>query len=125
MFCLLVVNPGPSGNAFEHYTCPFSKSRRACHALLFPLIILYTLFAFGMQFIQTGADRLGECPGLEQAAASSNVIAESKWRPGRPALGCEVERRDVFLTYYKQCRCAWCNGYVGTATYYRQTSRVL
>lgn len=69
-------------------------------AYVFPLTILYTLFAFGMQFIQTGADRLGECPGLEQAAASSNVIPESKWRPGRPALGCEVERRGVFLTYF-------------------------
>ncbi len=69
-------------------------------AYVFPLTILYTLFAFGMQFIQTGADRLGECPGLEQAAASSNVIPESKWRPGRPALGCVVERRGVFLAYY-------------------------
>ncbi len=71
----------------------------AC-AYVFPLTILYTLFAFGMQFISTGADRLGECPGLERAAASSNVIPESKWRQGRPALGCGAERRGVFLTYY-------------------------
>lgn len=53
-----------------------------------------------MQFLQTGADRLGERPGLEQAAASSNVIPESKSRPGRPALGCAVERPGAFLTYY-------------------------
>jgi hypothetical protein len=69
-------------------------------AYVFPLTILYTLFAFGIQFMQTGADRLGECPGLYQAAASSSVIPESKWRPGRPALGCEVGRRGVFLIYY-------------------------
>jgi len=69
-------------------------------AIAFPLTILYTLFAFAMQFIQTGADRLGECPGLYQAAASSNVIAESQWRPGRPALGCELQRRGMFLSYY-------------------------
>ena len=65
-----------------------------------PLTILYIGFYVGMQFIQTGADRLGECPGLYQAAASTNVIPESKWRPGRPALGCEVERRGMFLSYY-------------------------
>jgi hypothetical protein len=64
------------------------------------LTILYIGFYVGMQFIQTGADRLGECPGLYQAAASTNVIPESKWRPGRPALGCEVERRGMFLSYY-------------------------
>ncbi len=69
-------------------------------AIAFPLTILYTLFAFAVQFIQTGADRLGECPGLYQAAASSNVIPESQWRPGRPALGCEVQRRGMFLSYY-------------------------
>jgi hypothetical protein len=69
-------------------------------AIAFPLTILYTLFAFAMQFIQTGADRIGECHGLYQAAASSNVIPESQWRPGRPALGCEVQRRGMFLSYY-------------------------
>lgn len=71
-------------------------------AIAFPLTILYTLFAFAMQFIQTGADRLGECPGLYQAAASSNVIPESKWRPGHPAVGCGVERRGMFLSYYNE-----------------------
>src|SRR5208283_1534415 len=28
------------------------------------------------------------------------VIPESEWRPGRPALGCEVERRGMFLSHY-------------------------
>lgn len=53
-----------------------------------------------MQFIQPGADRLGECPGLDEAAASSNAIPKSKSRPDHPALGCAVERRGIFLSYY-------------------------
>ena len=65
-----------------------------------PSTILYTLFAFGMQFVATGADRLGECPGLDQAASNSNVIPESKVRPGQPAVGCSLERRGIFLSYY-------------------------
>jgi hypothetical protein len=69
-------------------------------AIAIPLTVLYTLFAFAMQFVATGADRLGECPGLEQAASSSNVIPESKSRPGHPAVGCAVERRGMFLSYY-------------------------
>jgi hypothetical protein len=69
-------------------------------AIVIPLTVLYTLFSFAMQFIQTGADRLGECPGLDQAAASSNVIPESEVTPGRPAVGCGVERRGIFLSYY-------------------------
>jgi hypothetical protein len=69
-------------------------------AIAFPLTILYTLFIFAMQFVASGADRLGECPGLDQAAASSNVIPESKRSPGSPAVGCSVERRGMFLSYY-------------------------
>src|ERR1700719_1156385 len=42
-------------------------------AVAIPLTILHTLFSFGMQFIATGADRLGKCPGLDQAAASSGL----------------------------------------------------
>ncbi len=69
-------------------------------AVAIPLTILHTLFSFGMQFIATGADRLGECPGLDQAAASSGLIPESKVTPGRPAVGCGVQRRGIFLSYY-------------------------
>jgi hypothetical protein len=69
-------------------------------AVVIPLTILYTAFSFGTQFIATGADRLGECSGLDQAASSSNVIPESKVRPGQPAVGCAVERRGMFLSYY-------------------------
>jgi hypothetical protein len=69
-------------------------------AIVIPLTILYTLFSFGMQFVASGADRLGECPRLDQAAASSNVIPESKVTPGRPAVGCGVQRRGIFLSSY-------------------------
>ncbi len=69
-------------------------------AIALPLTILHTLFTFGVQFVASGADRLGECTGFDQAAASSNVIPESKVRPGQPAAGCAVERRGMFLSYY-------------------------
>jgi hypothetical protein len=69
-------------------------------AIALPFTILYTVFAFGMQFVASGADRLGECPGLDEAAASSNVIPESTWRTHHPAVGCGVERRGIFLSYY-------------------------
>lgn len=68
--------------------------------IVIPLTVVYALFSLGIQFVATGADRLGECPGLYQAAASSNVIPESQWRPGLRALGCEVQRRGMFLSYY-------------------------
>jgi hypothetical protein len=69
-------------------------------AFVIPLTIAYTIFAFGMQFVATGADRLGECPGLDQAASTSNVIPDSKVRPGHSAVGCSVERRGIFLSFY-------------------------
>jgi hypothetical protein len=68
--------------------------------IVIPLTILYTLWSFGMQFIATGADRLGECPGLYQAAMSTNLIPTSQWKPGYPSLGCEVQRRGMSLSYY-------------------------
>jgi hypothetical protein len=73
---------------------------RHAFSIVIPMTVVYTLFNFSMQFIQTGADRLGECPGLDQAASSSNVIPESKWRSGHPAVGCGVQRRGIFLSYY-------------------------
>jgi len=69
-------------------------------AMAIPATVLYTLFAFAMQFVATGADRLSECAGLDQAASITNVIPESKVRPGFPAVGCAVERRGIFLSYY-------------------------
>jgi hypothetical protein len=39
---------------------------------------------------------------LKQAAVSSNVIPESKWRPHHPAIGCGLERRGIFLSYYNE-----------------------
>lgn len=69
-------------------------------AIAIPLTLLYTLFVFGMWFIDSGADRLGECPGLDEAAASSNVIPPSRMSPALPAVGCSVERRGLFLSDY-------------------------
>lgn len=76
------------------------RLRRYVLMIAIPLTLGYTLFSFAMQFMASGADRLGECPGLDEAASNSNVIPESKGRPGHPAVGCEVERRGVFLSYY-------------------------
>jgi hypothetical protein len=76
------------------------KLRSYVFAVAVPLTVIYTLFVFGMQFISSGADRLGECPGFYDAAASSHVIPESQWRPHQPAIGCGVQRRGIFLSYY-------------------------
>ncbi len=73
---------------------------RHAFVIVIPLTVLFALFDIGVQFVSTGADRLGECSGLNRAAASSNVIPESKVTPGRPAVGCAVERRGIFLSYY-------------------------
>jgi hypothetical protein len=73
---------------------------RYAFAIVMPITVLYTLFSFAVQSIQTGSDRLGECPGLDQAASSSKVIPEAEWRPGHPAVACGVERRGIFLSYY-------------------------
>jgi hypothetical protein len=73
---------------------------RYAYMIAVPLTIPYALFSFGMQFMQTGFDRLGECPGFVQAASSSNVIPESKREPGQRAAGCGTERRGIYLSYY-------------------------
>lgn len=69
-------------------------------SIAIPLTLIYVLFAFAMQFIQTGADRLGECAGLDEAALTYSLIPESPWAPGHPAVGCALERRGIFLSYY-------------------------
>jgi hypothetical protein len=89
----LVVGGATSGTSTRQ------PLRRAL-VVVITLTTLYTLFTFAVQFMQTGADRLGECPGLNQAASASNVIPESKLRQGHPAVGCAVERRGIFLSYY-------------------------
>lgn len=62
--------------------------------------VLYTMFMFGMQFVSSGADRLGECPDIDLAANKSHLIPQSKWTIRRTAVGCAVERRGMFLSYY-------------------------
>jgi hypothetical protein len=82
------------------YPIPARRLLRRSFAITAPLTGAYLLLTFAMQFMQTGADRLGECPGLDQVAASSDVIPESKVTPGRPAVGCGVQIRGMFLSYY-------------------------
>jgi hypothetical protein len=73
-------------------------------AIAIPLTILYTIFAFAIQFMQTGADRLGECAGLEQAAISSRVIPDLRGRSRHPAVGCGIDRRGIFLSLFNNMR---------------------
>lgn len=87
-----------AGRAISH--APIMQLWKRTLAIAVLMTILYGVFTFAMQFVQTGADRLGECPQLKQAAADSGVIPESQWRPGHLALTCAVERRGVFLSYY-------------------------
>jgi hypothetical protein len=69
-------------------------------AIAIPFTIVYIIFALGVQFVATGADKFGECAGLDQAAASTGVIPESTWRKGKPAVACGVQRRGIFFSYY-------------------------
>jgi vacuolar-type H+-ATPase subunit I/STV1 len=80
-------------------------SRRALRIALLisvPITILYVPFYVGVQFVQTGADRFGECTGLCQTAVASEVVPVSLSVPGKPAVFCSVERRGMFLSYYNQ-----------------------
>ncbi len=90
-FAFVISGGGTTGPSYR---------RTLRRAFVIPLTVLYTLSIFAMQFMQTGADRLGECPGLNQAAPASNVIPMSELRPDYPAVGCAVERRGIFLSYY-------------------------
>lgn len=91
---LILLTAGSLGNS------TFRGQFLSSIGLAIPLTVLYSIFFLGVQFIATGADRLGECPGLDEAAATSSVILPSQWRTGKLALGCAVERRGIFLSYY-------------------------
>jgi hypothetical protein len=71
-------------------------------ALMISILItfLYAVFYWATQFVQTGADRFGECDGLKGAASASNVIPESLSAPPGPAVGCSVQRYGMFLRGY-------------------------
>jgi hypothetical protein len=76
------------------------------HCLLMTLAIsvpftgLYVAFYFGMQFIQTGADRYGECPGLVDAAAATHDLPTSQILPPAVAAYCGNGRSGMFLWPY-------------------------
>lgn len=82
------------------FRSPVRSVLKSTLGFVVPLTVLYTLFAFAMQFVSTGADRLGECPGLDEAASSTNLIPESRFRPNHAAVGCGAQRRGIFLSYY-------------------------
>jgi hypothetical protein len=71
-------------------------------AISLPLAICFGFCYFIIQSVQTGADRLGECPALEKAAAATNVVPDSVVRWGRPAVDCAVERRGMWLEFYNR-----------------------
>jgi hypothetical protein len=90
----IVLSLGGFGRA------PIKRLLLYAFCVAFPLTIIYSTFYVGMQFIQTGADRLGECQGLDSAVIASNVIPVSLALPGRAAEGCGVQRRGLFLSFY-------------------------
>ena len=61
---------------------------------------LYAVFYLGMQLVATGADRLGECNRLIEAVSTSHDIPDSIAVPGKPAVGCAVERYGILLSFY-------------------------
>ena len=73
-----------------------------CFAISIGTSTCYAVLYAGIISVQTGADRFGECAGLDQAAANSGVIPDSRVHPGSPAVGCAVERRGLFLSYYNE-----------------------
>ncbi len=81
----------------------FGRPRRVlgtCATLAGCVTVLFSAWMFVMQFVATGADRLGECKNIDSAANKSNLIPLSKWSGGRRAVGCAVERRGMFLSSY-------------------------
>lgn len=98
IFLALIGIATAVGGAISHATT--RRLLRRAFTIAVPFTVLHTLFTFGIQFVATGADRLGESAGLDQAAASSTLIPESKVWPGHPAVGCSLERRGIFLAYY-------------------------
>jgi hypothetical protein len=69
-------------------------------AICIPLSAFYGAFYFGMQFLQTGADKYGECPGLVDAAAASNDVPTSELYSPKPAVYCGNERSGMFFWPY-------------------------
>lgn len=65
------------------------------------LTVPYAAFYVGVQFIASGADRLGECPGLVRSIAASGVVTDkSPYPPGGLAIGCGNNRYGMLLSWY-------------------------
>lgn len=69
-------------------------------AISVPVTGLYAVFYFGMQIIQTGADRYGQCSQLLEVVNAPEVIPESPVFPGSPTAGCSNLRHGMFLMPY-------------------------
>jgi uncharacterized membrane protein HdeD (DUF308 family) len=64
------------------------------------LSVVFGLFYLAMQFVQTGADRTGQCGAFIQAADETGLIPKSIALAGRPAMGCGTERYGMLLSPY-------------------------
>jgi hypothetical protein len=81
---------------------PIRRALRIALLMALTITLLYIPFYMGIQFLQTGADRFGECTTLCETAAASRVVPVSVSMPGKPAVFCSVERRGMFLAYYNR-----------------------
>lgn len=64
-----------------------------------PLTVLYAIFVFGVQALESGSDSLGECGGVYDAAISSHVLPKSNSFPGY-FVSCGTQKRGMFLRPY-------------------------
>jgi hypothetical protein len=64
------------------------------------LSVLHFSYTAAVQFIQSGADRDGQCEGLTRAATASNDIPESPINAAWPAMGCAYELHGMLLSPY-------------------------
>lgn len=64
------------------------------------LSVLHFSYGAMLQFIQSGADRDGQCEGLTRAVTTSNDIPESPINAAWPALGCAYELHGMLLSPY-------------------------
>ena len=65
-----------------------------------PSTAAFGVFYAGMRFMQTGADRTGQCEGLYHVAGLTGLIPKSVVSPSKPAIGCGSERYGMFLSQY-------------------------
>lgn len=65
-----------------------------------PSTAAYGVFYAGMRFMQSGSDRTGQCEGLNQVVALSELVPKFVLDPSRPAVGCGTWRFGMFFSPY-------------------------